>query len=288
MIRDDSKKIKDALSIETLLEKLGDKDKKMNTIIRLYAYKTIFNQNGKQMDVFLDKAKKRKFKFDKYKGFKAFFKLEEEEIINYGFETLDNDYDVFFSKIEKNKKNSYDKKIEKSDIVGEEESFIDNFINASINLILSKLKKKDFELSDEYENFFNNICKPLFEGDEKLFKIIEFLFNPKKYEELQKYGINSSNIDAILFGLRYSLNCISEIPENDDEDKIPSKLIIQLLKPESVQSFSLLISGKKSDEQIVCIDQLKISLLAKGCLCKGIISLISNLITEKKPEYGHR
>jgi hypothetical protein len=28
MIRDDSKKIKDALSIETLLEKLGDKDKK--------------------------------------------------------------------------------------------------------------------------------------------------------------------------------------------------------------------------------------------------------------------
>ena len=64
----------------------------------------------------------------------------------------------------------------------------------------------------------------------------------------------------------------------DEEDKISSKLIIQLLKPESVQSFSLLISGKKSDEQIVCIDQLKISLLAKGCLCKGIISLISNLI----------
>ncbi len=224
MIRDDSKKIKDALSIETLLEKLGDKDKKMNTIIRLYAYKTIFNQNGKQMDIFLDKTKKRKFKFDKYKGFKAFFKLEEEEIINYGFETLDNDYDVFFSKIEKNKKNNYDKKIEKNDIVEERETFIDNFINASINLILSKLKKKDFELSDEYENFFNNICMPLFEGDEKLFKIIDFLFNPKKYEELQKYGIDSSNIDAILFGLRYSLNCISEIQENDDEDKIYSSL----------------------------------------------------------------
>ena len=74
-----------------------------------------------------------------------------------------------------------------------------------------------------------------------------------------------------------SLKPITKI-KNDDEDKIPSKLIIQLLKPESVQSFSLLISGKKSDEQIVCIDQLKISLLAKGCLCKGIISLISNLI----------
>ena len=70
-----------------------------------------------------------------------------------------------------------------------------------------------------------------------------------------------------------------KLNDNKDEgDKISSKLIIQLLKPESVQSFSLLISGKKSDEQIVCIDQLKISLLAKGCLCKGIISLISNLI----------
>ena len=64
----------------------------------------------------------------------------------------------------------------------------------------------------------------------------------------------------------------------DNEEIISSKLIIQLLKPESVQSFSLLISGKKSEEQIVCIDQLKISLLAKGCMCKGIISLISNLI----------
>ena len=66
--------------------------------------------------------------------------------------------------------------------------------------------------------------------------------------------------------------------KKENKEIISFKLIIQLLKPESVQSFSLLISGKKSDEQIVCIDQLKISLLAKGCMCKGIISLISNLI----------
>ena len=74
-----------------------------------------------------------------------------------------------------------------------------------------------------------------------------------------------------------SRNSILMNKEKND-DNISSKLIIQLLKPESVQSFSLLISGKKSDEQIVCIDQLKISLLAKGCMCKGIITLISNLI----------
>ena len=62
------------------------------------------------------------------------------------------------------------------------------------------------------------------------------------------------------------------------DEPVSSKLIIQLLKPESEHNFSLLTSGRKSEDQIVCIDQLKISLLAKSCLCKGIISLISNLV----------
>ena len=60
--------------------------------------------------------------------------------------------------------------------------------------------------------------------------------------------------------------------ENDD---ISSRLIIQLLKPESEHSFALSVSNKKANDQIVCIDELKISLLAKSCMCRGIISLIS-------------
>ena len=47
---------------------------------------------------------------------------------------------------------------------------------------------------------------------------MEFLFNPKKYEELQKYGFNYTNIESLLFGLRYSINCLSDIREEDDDD----------------------------------------------------------------------
>ena len=228
MINEYNPKLNNPLSIENLLEKLSDKEKKMNEIIKLYIYKIIYNQNEKQLSVFLNKNKKQLYKFDKYKGFKNFFKLEEEESINYGFETLDNDYDLFYNKIEKYKKNSFEQKIIKNEIVEENETFIDNFINTSNILILTKLKNKDFELSDEYENYYNNICKPLFEGKEKLFVLIEFLFNPKKYEELKNYGINSSNIEAILFGFRYCLNCFEESligkEEGDDEDKIYSTL----------------------------------------------------------------
>ena len=225
MIDENNPKLNDPLSIVNILEKLSDKEKKMNEIIKLYIYKTIYNQNGKQLEVFINKNKKKLYKFDKYKGFKDFFKFEEEEKINYGFETLDNDYEAFFNKIEKYKKKGFDKKINKSEIINEEsESFIDNFINTSNILILTKLKNEDFELSDEYENYYNNICKPLFEGEEKISVLIEFLFNPKKYEELKNYGINSSNIEALLFGFRYCLNCFSEIQENDDEDKIYSSL----------------------------------------------------------------
>ena len=53
--------------------------------------------------------------------------------------------------------------------------------------------------------------------------MIESLFNPKKYEELNKYyGIDSSNIESLFLGYRYCLNCLSEITE--DEDKIYSSL----------------------------------------------------------------
>ena len=220
MIDDNSSKLKDPLSIVNLLEKFKEKDNKMNGIIKLYLYKTIYNQNKKQLDVFLDKNKKKKYKFDKYKGFKDFFKFEEDENIDYGFETLDDDYDKFYNKIEEFKKDSFKKKIGKNDIIDESKSFIDNFFNASNIFILSKLKKNDFETSESYENYYNNICKPLFEGEERLSILIELVFNPKKYEELKKYGINSSNIEAILYGYRYCLNCIGEITDSNVNDNM--------------------------------------------------------------------
>jgi hypothetical protein len=224
MINKNNPKLKDPLSIENLLEtKLSDKEKKINKIIRLYVYKTIFNKNGKEFDVFLNKAKKKPYKFDKYKGFKDFFKLEEEEKINYGFESLDAEFDSFFTKIEKHKKKGYDKKVNKDEVIESNETFIDNFFNTSIILILSKLKQKEFELSDEYENYYNNIYKPFFQDEEKLSNLMEYLFNPQKFEELQKYGFNYTNIESLFYGARYCLNCFNDIQE-DDDDKIYSTL----------------------------------------------------------------
>jgi len=77
----------------------------------------------------------------------------------------------------------------------------------------------------------------------------------------------------------YNMNKLADYSkEEETDDSISSRLIIQLLKPESEYHFELSVSKKKVNDQIVCIDELKISLLAKSCMCPGIISLISNLV----------
>ena len=73
---------------------------------------------------------------------------------------------------------------------------------------------------------------------------------------------------------------------NDKGENNGSSLIIQLLRPESEHHFALSISKNNTTDQIVCIDELKLSLLAKSCLCRGIIALISNLIITNNFEEG--
>jgi len=65
---------------------------------------------------------------------------------------------------------------------------------------------------------------------------------------------------------------------SNDKKRNETKMLIQLLRPESELHFSLSISKKNNMDQIFCIDEIKLSLLAKSCLCQGIIALISNLI----------
>lgn len=68
------------------------------------------------------------------------------------------------------------------------------------------------------------------------------------------------------------------VNNNDNNNSKDTKMLIQLLRPESELHFNLSISRNKNLDQILCIDELKLSLLAKSCLCQGIIALISNLI----------
>jgi hypothetical protein len=61
---------------------------------------------------------------------------------------------------------------------------------------------------------------------------------------------------------------------------------LQLLKPESIMHYELSLNKETKTDQIVCIENLKLSLLAKSWTTPGLISLISNLIKswEDPPE----
>ena len=86
---------------------------------------------------------------------------------------------------------------------------------SSNHLVLSYLKINNFEKSDIYINFYNNICKPLFKEDNELLKVIQFFFDPEKYSKIKEfYRINFNNIDAILYGYRFCLNEFSTKNEN--------------------------------------------------------------------------
>lgn len=58
---------------------------------------------------------------------------------------------------------------------------------------------------------------------------------------------------------------------------------MQLLKPESITHYELSLNKEEiKNDQIVCIESMKLSLLAKSCLCPGLVALITNLIKSNK------
>ena len=93
------------------------------------------------------------------------------------------------------------------------------FYYISKNIILSNLKNKDFETSNVFENCYQNLCRLFFwkkKEKEKLSTVIQFFFNPKKYEETKiEYNINNVNIESILYGYRYCLNELYDENENE-------------------------------------------------------------------------
>lgn len=53
---------------------------------------------------------------------------------------------------------------------------------------------------------------------------------------------------------------------------------MQLLRSEGKTHYILSLNKQVKNDQVVCIEELKLSLLAKSCLCPGLIALITNLI----------
>jgi hypothetical protein len=173
-------------------------------MIRIYIYKILYNNFG--VEVFIKESMIKKYKLKKYVDFTKFIQIKQlNDIykIEYSIRTIeDKKYDEAKIKIEKFKSDDcFSTKIRQSDF-DLEEFGIDNFFIISYNLILSNLQMENEDL--DYNNeFFSNICKPLFSDDknyELLYKAIQLFYDPKKYASInRKFNLNSKNIEIILF-----------------------------------------------------------------------------------------
>ena len=198
---------------------LINEEKNINKMIRLYIYKILFKKH--QEDAFLNKKNVIKYKLEKFTDFKTFLKFSDDEQINYGFETLDNEnYEKTYKVLENKKGDKFKNKVKTNEIFINKKLHIDNFYIAASNLVLMHLKREEFIKSDIYNNFYEHICKPLYDKS-KYLNLIQCLFNPKTFDEIKnKYDINSRNIEAILYGYRYCINelLVDEADDNDDDD----------------------------------------------------------------------
>ena len=207
-----------------IIKEINDCDK--INMIKLYLYKIIFNLNNKQIDIFLKDEIKEKYKLDKYNNFSEFIKFEGEQLNNeINNEIYDNgDYKTIYKKLADSQKDNFENEITKEELVGDEKLKFDSFFMAANNLILSQLKKNDFENNKIYINFYNNICEPLFKKDDdesdanRLLLLIKFIFDCDRYKEIkQEYNINQKDIDVLFYGYRYCLNEISEKHKKNEE-----------------------------------------------------------------------
>ena len=185
-------------------------------MVRLYIYKIIFNKNNKQINAFLNSDIINKYKLDLYEGFKDFIKPEEIKKLEEFSINKDPKYKEIYTKLEDFKKSQFEEPIKMEDISVEDEINFDAFYLAAYKLILINLTNENFEQENSYINFYKNICIPLFDNNEKLKILMEFIFNKEKYLAIKKeFKINSEDINALLYGYRYCLNEISEENEGD-------------------------------------------------------------------------
>ena len=214
---------------EEIIKEINECDK--IKMVKLYIYKIIYNQNNKQIDILLKNDTIDKYKLNKYDNFSEFIKGVQLNYENNN-DVLDNDnYKNVYKVLCDYQKDNFQKEIAKEDIKVDGKLNFDDFFMAANNLILLKLKRKDFESEQIYINFYNNVCEPLYKSNDdeeesnKLLILLQFLFESEKYVEIKKeYEINPKDIEVILYGYRYCLNEISEKNNDEEEDYIYSSL----------------------------------------------------------------
>ena len=221
MFKEKEPKWKDPTNIINII----NEDNNTCKMIRIYVYKILYNNY--KIDFFFDEENISNYKLEEYTNYNDFINIEDLSNmykLDYKIKTIKDNYFSEATKvIEKYKKDDFQKQI-KSSNYDLEEYGIDNFYMASFNLMIlnSHIKKTDIN-----NNFFDKICKPLFEQKQLLLKAIELFYNPEIYENIKNdYKINSNNNMPFLFSYRFCLNVL--FYENNDgiyhslyeEDKI--------------------------------------------------------------------
>lgn len=142
-------------------------------MIRFYIYKVLYNEYS--ADVFYNENID-KFKLKEYKDFVEFIQNQEVNNIykiDYKVKTLkDEYYDDSVKSMENLKKLKFNNAVTKKQF-NIDEYEIDNFYIASYNSTLSFLQVKSSEFN---ENFYKNVCRPLFAGKTLLLKALELFY----------------------------------------------------------------------------------------------------------------
>lgn len=88
-----------------------------------------------------------------------------------------------------------------------------------------------------------------------------------------KHSINPEEEDSrtILIAI-YIKKYLSTHPESQ------TRLCFQLLRTDGKSHYSLPANKQDKNDQLICLEELKLSLFAKSCLCPGLIAMITNLI----------
>ena len=204
---------------ENIIKIINEFDK--INMVKLYIYKIIYNKNKKKINVFLNSEIIKKYNLNSYTDFNKFInkeEIEKLELFSYDNNPSNENYKNLYKNLEEYRKNKFENRITKEDICPKKNIKFDDFYMVANNLILSKLNDESFENDKSYNNFYINVCEPLYRkdndvdnGSNKLITLMKFLFEKDTYKEIKKeYSIDSEDIDALLYGYRYCLNEVKD------------------------------------------------------------------------------
>ena len=203
--------------IDLSSRKLGDMNKiiqeinnskSVSKIISFYILKILYNNNKKNVDIFAEPEFIKKYELKKYSNFTNIDISKNPFTYYCSNPKVKEIYEQLNKTLEDFGKNDYEKV--KIDELKQSKTEIDIFYFSTNNLILSKLRNVNFIGSKIYKNFYNNVCIPLFENNDKIFKAIKVLYNPSKYKDLrEEFFFNGDNLNIIFHSYRYFINEIN-------------------------------------------------------------------------------